>query len=471
MANREIEYVIKADNTQAIKAIDEVFKKSSLAQQLRQGGDIGEITAVKKFGKNFGEFLGLGDGTQQIKDTAGELRMQAALKLREEYKAINTELATGQATELRITKLQDLKVQAAERYKRTLADVRKAEAEALKGGGGNGLARGIAVAGGTLAVISAAGKVAEAWDKANQKLEEGKIHADQFAAEVAKGIPIIGGVVQGAETLALVISGIAKDTREWNAESAMVGQNIAAFRAKRQSVLNIGREFDPANEVGSLTSAKARDLAILDKYQRERVVSAEDAARAREALEANYEDKLTKARQKVANQRADIAKREADAVYDIQKKSTESQAALAADLKEAAGDKIGAEIDRLRERTRSALADIEQKIADAKANRDLTEQGRRDLIAALTGNANTIRTDADIRQRMIEGQRNIPPDIKPLEALVRIGREKVGAEDARFTSGLYQQQHKLEVEQAKTAKEMLAEMKTLNDRLRVVRLN
>lgn len=290
--------------------------------------------------------------------------------MRDTYAKINAELATGQATELRTAKLLDQKNQAAEKYKKTIQEINAAEASSLKEGrAGTGIARGIAVAGGTLAAINVAGGIAEAWDKANQKLEEGKIGAAEWTGELAKGLPIIGGTVQKAETLLMVITGTAKAMREANKEAAELDKKINGQNADRKRVddlvkgtagLNdtdkqrINREANAklkeiadaraAGEAsGVVNKGNDRDIAlrkaeaeIIKKREADlaKVEAAEREARARqvEAVEERlFQGKKTIEDQRTAQRIADLkeqGKEQEAAVLEIQAKTAEKLAGL-----------------------------------------------------------------------------------------------------------------------------------------------
>lgn len=430
---------------------------STLAQQLRQGGDIGELSGVKKFGKNVGEFLGTsqageiskgadqlraqaqadyGESVKKVADaeqmaiavdkartgailerTAASQRLNQELKAIDaaERKGINATASPSKRAEIRETagenreaaekayqevvartadvekratandverkKAINEKTAAAQKYAQTLKEIDKAEAAAQKQNRkDNAVGRGIAVAGGTLAAINIAGGIAEAYDKANQKLEEGKIKAAEFAGEFAKGLPIIGGTVQKAETLLMVITGTAKALRDANKEAAELDKKINGQNADRKRVddlvkgtvgLNdsdkdrINREANAklkeirdaraaARASGADNEGTDRDIAskkaeaeIIKKREADlaKVEAAEREARARqvEAVEERlFQGKKTIEDQRTAQRIADLkeqGKEQEAAVLEIQAKTAEKLAALDRDREKLTGEK------------------------------------------------------------------------------------------------------------------------------------
>ena len=364
ITTKQIEIVLKGRDDGSLNLLGQAERRvSSLAAALKQGGDIGELSGVKKFGKNIGEFLGLGDRSAAIKGNADTLRTDAAVKLRDEYEKINSELATGQATELRIAKLMDLKQQAAERYKKTLNDINTAEANAIRGSGG-GITRGIAVAGGTVAAIQAAGKIAEAWDAANQKLEEGKIKAGEWTAEFAKGLPILGGVVKSAESLLMVVTGTASQLREVNREAAELDKKQAWQTATKKAAGELGAELGKLNQ-------SDRQKVIADAKERlDKINKLREQAMANGTI-GQLADGFKKGEAEV------IRKRESD-LAEIEAKEREARAKKLQDVEDRLEDNRKAvqqertkiEIASLVERGRLQAAAELQINSEANARRD-----------------------------------------------------------------------------------------------------
>lgn len=561
---KTLEIVLKGRDDGATAMFDNLSRKATtLAQQLRQGGDIGELSGVKKFGKNVGEFLGtnqageiskgadqlraqsLADYGESVKKVADAEQMAIAVDkartgaIQERtaaYARLNQELkqidavekrgvnATGSpskraeiretaaenreaaerayqevvartsdvekraaASDVERKKAINEKTLAAQKYAQTLREIDKAEADAQKANrSANALGRGVAVAGGTLAAINLAGGIAEAWDKANQKLEEGKIGAAEWTGELAKGLPIIGGTVQKAETLLMVITGTAKAMREANKEAAELDKKINGQNADRKRVddlvkgtvgLNdtdkdrINREANArlkeirdaraAGEAsGVVNEGNDRDIAlkkaeaeIIKKREADlaKVEAAEREARARqvEAVEERlFQGKKTIEDQRTAQRIADLkeqGKNEEAAILEIRAKTFEKLTALDRQREKLTGEKGLSDRQRIaindsidaQKRATIAAGQSEEGAARRAAQRDAEEKLKKaeDQLAAEQ------KRQADERQRL--GQTSLENQRAPRSSIT----------DARGQAGFIAQSREMVTPQVKATDE------------------
>lgn len=464
---------------------------STLAQQLRQGGDIGELSGIKKFGKNVGEFLGtnqageISKGADQLRaqaqaDYGKELaktteiertamavdkartgamleRSRAAVELQRNLREIDSRekmqiaglqgrnllvgergvgeikqdsadsrAAAEKAYQEVLNRSVDVQSRAAasdrdrakaalekdnatRKYLQTLKEIDKAEADAQKANrSANALGRGIAVAGGTLAAVNLAGGVAEAWDKANQKIEEGKIGANEFVGELAKGLPIIGGTVQKAETLLMVITGTAKALREANKEAAELDKKINGQNADRKRVDDI---------VAGTKGLNDNDKQKINRDANAKLKEIRDARKAGEASgvinEGNDRDiELKKAEAEIIKKReADLGKVEAEErakrnrqVQEVDKrladgkKTIEEQrtAQQIADLKER-GDKEGAAILQIKADAAAKLKALDEERTKLNGETGLTDKQRIGLNNSIDERKTAVAEDASAK--------------------------------------------------------------------------
>lgn len=472
-----LEIVLKGRDDGLTSLLDKTSQKANtLAQQLRQGGDIGELSGVKKFGKNIGEFLGtsqagdIGKGAAQLRNqlaaeyadrvkailgverqaeivdkarTGAMLeRSQAAATLQRQLAAINAEerkalskgatgllkgeygpaeirdeakvsraaaekayqdvLARTVDVQMRAAKSDGdrraailAKAEATRQYAKSLADVDKAEKEALKqNASANRLTRGIAVAGGTLAAVNIAGGIAEAWDKANQKIEEGKIGANEFVGEFAKGLPIIGSTVQKAESLMLVISGYGKALRDANAQAAELDKTIAGQNATRKRADDL---------ISGLTGINDTDKQRIVRETKKKLKEIDDAiAAGKSDGSINEGSDRFKGLQKA---RADVIIKQNKELGEIEAREREVRAKKMDDIEKKLAEERQAEIDaQTKKREEEIKAAGKREAAAERAAAILKDEQEKMLADAKDAAGRNLSTYQTSRTSLFDGR-------------------------------------------------------------------
>lgn len=308
------------------------------------------------------------------------------------------------------------KSQATADYAKKLQAIDAAEKEAIKNARAETLGlRMAAAAGATLLVVNAVGKLADGYDKANDKLKRGEITSAMFWAEWAKGVPIIGGVVTSVESLVTAVgkaTGYIKDVTEEAARSqAVVDQRIIARKT-------ISDTIDKYANVGK----SDRQTVIDDAAKKlEEIAKAQGLAKGMPELEANL----------AAEQKAVIEKRDADLAKlsnDAYSKRLADRRKFDADLRSAVSEATAAEASLVSSRLRAqgkeleaSLNDIRSKYAAQVGKIDADRQALRD-----EGNLNV--ADRVARQNALERQRDAVGGLQ--EAEVAAARREA-AEKAR----------------------------------------
>lgn len=384
---KEMEIIIRGTDA-ASPVFDKVARKaSSLAEQLRNAGEVADVNPLKKLGKFIGGATDIA-GVGTISTNADEARSAAAAALYTKYKAINAELREGTASELRQAKLIGDKAVAVEEYRNALRKIDAAQAEATTGAKIDAFgARVAAGIGGAFLVAKAAGELANAYDKANEKFEKGQIHAGrEFFGEFLKGLPLIGNVTEAVEKTMLVVTGTASKIRAINEEAArtqaIVDQRIAARKTVDDTIAKFA-------DVGQTDQQKI----VADAKK-----ALDEIAKARAITKGNPELDAKLA----AEERAVTEKRNADLAKianDNYSKRLEERRKFDGEMREAVAQANAAEsslnVARLRDEGReldASLAEIRskydeqrQKLAqDREALRDETGLSMADRVARQT---------------------------------------------------------------------------------------
>lgn len=558
---KQIEIVLKGRDDGSLNLLGQAERRvTSLAQALRQGGDIGELSGVKKFGKNLGEFLGTSQGGT-ISANAGQLRNQAATdyaatlkgileterqaeavdkarvgamlersnaanRLKRELAAINLEekrqlsrgatgllkgeygpaeirdeanvsraaaekayqevLARSVDVQMRAAKSDEdrrkallAKAEAARQYAKTLDQINTAEANAIKANGG-GLTRGIAIAGGVLLAVNAAGRLADAWDKANQKIKEGKIRSSEVVGELAKALPVIGGAVQQAENLMMVLApqGSWLSPREWlfgksivsslrdaNEEAARLDKLIDAQAASRRNAGSLANQFaslnatgvgriffDSDERLGAIRAERKRAIAIGTINQ----VSAALAKAEAEAIKKRESDLATIETQA----REDRAKKVSETMRIFEKSRSASMGLIGDLMQGPDGD-----VRRLRDRTRNTVEELKRQIEEVtrnEPNRDIRDQRINALkgaidteqtTATLTERSMTSRARASAQEQMDQLKKQQEEDLRErqMRSLESQRAARTSLFDARGQTGYFNQSRQVEDFTRKTA--------------------
>lgn len=589
--SREINYVIKADDSQAIAAIDRVHKRASLADQIRQGADIGGFGGVKGAAKNIGEFFGMGGNVRESADklraeaaaayardakaalavereaaTMDKVRLgamreradaaltlkrqlaeinasekqqiQAAMKsglLAGEYgpaeikeeaaisraaaekayqdvleRTVNVQLQAAKSDEER-RKAMLAKAEAGRKYAEQLREIAQAEQQALKASSSaGGLARGLGIAGAAVAVVGVVSKVAEAADKANQKLEEGKIKTSEWGLEMMRELPLgIGAFTKAAESAGFIISGLASETRKLNREAASLDAVIAARNAKRQE----GRDAIDAAVAGTegLNDTEAQRINREAAAKLKQIRDARQQGKDSISLDDGRSIKLDTAEANVIRKReSDLAKVEA-----AEREKRARQIEAVEDRLESASNVLADERTRGRiERLKAEGKEVEATILEIQTNAD---QKRRELDAerakleregGLSDAQRTALNDSidarkaavtqaereTLESARIAAQRRLDEErakaaedgkVETTETIMR-GRNAM-AVDARFNAGAYGASRQVDIirDEVKAAKDtakntadsvkvqqtMLKQIELLTQRLNVVRLS
>lgn len=398
---------------------------------------------------------------REIWTNAQENRQVAARQYAEIVERTHRVEVAAAATDEQRKKAIGARTVALAQYAAQMKAVAEREAADIKMARGESRIASVAGAvGGVLAVIKVAGALAGAFDKASEKFEKGMVKGGtDFAWEVGKGLPIVGGILADIEETRNVLFGVNAELRAATAETEKNEKAVKQIQAAHKAVLDVSKEMRALNETPTdrINREAAERLKSIEENRKASIAAgakagSEDLRKLDEAerqVRIKQSNDIAEVEQKASDDRLAKRQQHAEAIFQSERAIADaSTATVVASLKEA-GREVDAQLAELQASTVAKLDDIQRR-RDQLTTSDVDGPEKVRQSEALSREAQAIRDAAAAERARIQRQGAADREARSFETTAEVTRLQIDQYEALADAGNRQaaaEARKLEIRQ------------------------